>query len=177
MKLNLLKPMFIQSAAFSDVFLRMDGSNVTQKTGSGGGVVNCQKGMEETGKFKIQQQNDGTVVIESIKYPGVYLRMDGSNVKSFAGAGAGRVNCQLGADMWEHFKLHEQEDGSYTIESAAFKNVFLRMDGNNASSNPSGFGVVNCQFGAQSCERFYLVSDSNDLLEKGKDFLNKCAKK
>ncbi|SEF52922.1 fibroblast growth factor [Parabacteroides chinchillae] len=73
MNVDFSKPLYIQSS----------------KTGSGGGVVNCQKGMEDTGKFNIKAQSDGTVTIESVKYPGVYLRMDGSGIRSFAGAGAG----------------------------------------------------------------------------------------
>ena len=171
MNVDFSKPLYIQSAAFKEVFLRMDGSKVTSKTGSGGGVVNCQKGMEDTGKFNIKAQSDGTVTIESVKYPGVYLRMDGSGIRSFAGAGAGKVNCQFTADAWERFRLHKQDDGSYTIESAVFNNVYLRMDGNNASTRPEGFGVVNCQFGAQTCERFYFVSVPGDILGKGKDML------
>ncbi len=34
----------IESVQFSGVFLRMDGNGVTQPTGPGGGIVNCQYG-------------------------------------------------------------------------------------------------------------------------------------
>ena len=45
-----------------------------------------------------------------------------------------------------------------TIESVEFKNVFLRMAGNGVTetSGPGG-GTVNCQFGANSYEKFELI--------------------
>lgn len=130
--------------------------------------------MSPTGAFKVQEQKNGTFTIESVKYPGVFLRMDGSGIRGFAGSGAGHVNCQFGASDWEHFKLHEQNDGSYTIESVAFPNVFLRMDGNNRSGKEEDFGTVNCQYGASTCEKFYLLN----MPETGKvkDMFNKFAK-
>lgn len=123
-KVNFSKPMLIQSVAFKDVFLRMDGKGISTACGAGAGKVNCQRSMAPTGAFKVQKQTDGTFTIESSKYPGVFLRMDGNGIHAFAGSGSGRVNCQFGASAWERFKLHEQSDGSYTIESAAFPNVF-----------------------------------------------------
>lgn len=171
MKVNFQKPLLIQSVAFKDVFLRMDGKGIKAASGSGAGKVNCQKSIEPTGAFKANQQKDGTFTLESVKFPGVFLRMDGSRVRAFAGAGAGIVNCQFGAAEWERFKLNEQSDGSYTIESVAFPNVYLRMDGNNPSKKEDDFGTVNCQYGASSCEKFYLVNLPE--IGKAKDLLNK----
>ena len=173
-KVNFSKPLLIQSVAFKDVFLRMDGNGITQANGAGAGKVSCQKNMSPTGAFKVQEQKNGTFTIESVKYPGVFLRMDGSGIRGFAGSGAGHVNCQFGASDWEHFKLHEQNDGSYTIESVAFPIVFLRMDGNNRSGKEEDFGTVNCQYGASTCEKFYLLN----MPETGKvkDMFNKFAK-
>ena len=170
-KVDFQKPLLIQSVAFKDVFLRMDGNGINTASGSGAGKVNCQKSLTPTGMFKLHQQKDGTFTIESVKFPGVFLRMDGSHVRSFAGAGAGTVNCQYGASDWERFKLNSLNDGSYTIESAAFPNVVLRMDGYNPSQKEEDFGTVNCQYGASSYEKFYLMNfpengRDQDLLKK-----------
>ena len=75
-KVNFSKPMLIQSVAFKDVFLRMDGKGISTTCGAGAGKVNCQRSMAPTGAFKVQKQTDGTFTIESSKYPGVFLRMD-----------------------------------------------------------------------------------------------------
>lgn len=157
-KVDFSKPLLIQSVAFKEIYLRMVGEGISKPLGSGAGTVNCQTTMDAAGQFKVHQRNDGAVAFESILYPGIYLRLAGNGIRSFAGAGAGLLNCQFGADAWEHFKLHEQPDGSYTIESAAFPNVYLRMDGNNPSKKTDNFGKVNCQYGAGSCEKFYLVN-------------------
>lgn len=156
MKVDFLKPLLIESVIFKDVFLRMDGSGITSARGAGGGKVNCQTGIEPTGLFKVQQLKDGTFTFESVKYLGVFLRMDGSGIHSFTGAGGGHVNCQFGAGAWERFKLDELYDGSYTIESVAFPNVFLRMTAANPDQKKEDFGIINCQYGASSCEKFYL---------------------
>ena len=119
-KVNFSKPLLIQSVAFKDVFLRMDGNGITQANGTG--KVSCQKNMSPTGAFKVQEQKNGTFTIESVKYPG----------------------------------------------------VFLRMDGNNRSGKEEDFGTVNCQYGASTCEKFYLLN----MPETGKvkDMFNKFAK-
>ena len=121
-KVNFSKPLLIQSVAFKDVFLRMDGNGITQANGAGTGKVSCQKNMSPTGAFKVQEQKNGTFTIESVKYPG----------------------------------------------------GFLRMDGNNRSGKEEDFGTVNCQYGASTCEKFYLLN----MPETGKvkDMFNKFAK-
>ncbi len=95
-KVNFSKPLLIQSVAFKDVFLRMDGNGITKTNGAGAGKVSCQKNMSPTGAFKVQEQKNGTFTIESVKYPGVFLRMDGSGIRGFAGSGAGHVNFEFG---------------------------------------------------------------------------------
>lgn len=176
LKVDLQKPLLIQSVAFKDVFLRMDGNGITGASNAGAGKVNCQTSITHAGVFKMHEQKDGTFTIESVKYPGIFLRMDGSNIRSFAGSGAGIVNCQFGAREWERFKLNRLNDGSYSIESVAFPNVVLRMDGNNPNKKEEDFGTVNCQYGAGSYEKFYLVNSPEigklgDLLNKS--FFNK----
>jgi pregnancy-associated plasma protein-A len=95
----------IASIQFPNVYLRMDGSGVTQFAVAGGGTVNCQFGANGWEKFRLEPQTDGTVAIASIQFPNVYLRMDASGVMQFAGAGAGIVNCQFGVGAWEKFNL------------------------------------------------------------------------
>ena len=71
-------------------------------------------------------------------------------------------------------KVLPQSDGSYTIESAAFPNVFLRMDGNNPSRKEEDFGTVNCQYGAGAYEKFYLQNMPE--IKNVKDMFNKITK-
>ncbi|WAS89856.1 fascin domain-containing protein [Nannocystis punicea] len=147
----------IQSAAFSNVFLRMDGRGVVQTTASGGGVVNCQYGASDWERFNLVDQGGGLVAIGSVAFSNVFLRMDGNGVTQPAAAGAGVVNCQYGADAWERFRVLQQGDGTVTVASAHFSNVFLRTDGRGVTQSVgSGAGVVNCQYGASTWERFRL---------------------
>ena len=149
----------IESAGFPNVYLRMDGQGVTSSTGSGGGTVNCQFGAGPLERFKIYYLPDGTYSIESLVFPNVYLRMDGQGITSFMGSGGGTVNCQFGVGPWEKFRIHYLPDGTYSIESAVFPNVYLRMDGQGVTSFiGSGGGTVNCQFGAGPWERFRITS-------------------
>jgi hypothetical protein len=120
-------------------------------------VVNCQVGASDWERFGIHHQGDATVTIESLAFPGVFLRMDGSDVTQPEGAGAGTVNCQSGASTWERSRLTEQTDGTVQIASAAFPGVFLRLDGTGLTQpRAAGGGTANCQFGAGSWERFRL---------------------
>ena len=98
----------IGSVQFPGVYLRMDGNGVTTPVGSGGGTVNCQYGVGPYEKFKFAYNgSDGSFSVESVQFPGVYLRMDGSGVTSGSGGntGGGTVNCQFGAGPWEKFML------------------------------------------------------------------------
>lgn len=98
------------------------------------------------------------ITIRSWYFPNVYLRMDGTGVTAFNGSGSGTVNCQFGAGPFEKFKLHSQADGSFSFESLSWPNVYLRMDGAGVppiAGGPGG-GTVNCQFGADTHEKFKL---------------------
>jgi len=152
-------PILIASMAFDEkVFLSMDGSGITSATESGAGKVSCQSNKDAAGQFLFHKQDDGTFTIESVQYPGVFLRMDGREAKSFEPAGSGIVNCQYGTSAWERFNVKEQPNGLFTIESAAFPGVYLRIDGNNPSNEEKGFGAVTCQFGAGLYEVFHLIN-------------------
>lgn len=145
-------PITIQSTAFANVYLRMDGSGVTSSTDSGGGKVNCQFNAGANEKYKVRAQTDGSYSFESVAFPKVYLRMDGRGVTSQTESGGGTVNCQFIASApgpWEKYKASPQANGSFSFESAAFPNVYLRLNGTGVTSNTStGGGTVNCQFNA-----------------------------
>jgi hypothetical protein len=95
----------IRSTGFEDVYLRLDAEGFTQAAASGGGVVNCQYTAQSYEKFRFSPQRDGTKAIASVKYPDVYLRMDGTT---------GVVNCQVchhGVGPWEKFIVSEFNQG------------------------------------------------------------------
>ncbi|WP_331768169.1 hypothetical protein [Embleya sp. NBC_00896] len=95
-----------------------------------------------------------TITIRSTFFQNIFLRMDGTGVTAFADNGGGKVNCQYGTGPWTTFKVHPETDGSYSFESAAFPNVFLRMDGTGVPANQAGGGTVNCQYGSLPWEKF-----------------------
>lgn len=95
----------IESMHSPGVFLRMDGAGVTKYNGPDLGTVNCQFGAYAYEHFKIHKHDDGTYNIESAQFPNVFLRMDGTNVKTFKGSGSGSVTCQFGASAWEAFRF------------------------------------------------------------------------
>jgi hypothetical protein len=139
-------PITILQTAFPNRYLRMDGTGVTTSTNAGGGIVNCQYGTDRLTSFKVRAQTDGSYSFESVAFPNVYLRMDGSGV--VAQSGGGTVNCQYSpppAGPYERFIAHAQTDGSFSFESAAFPNVYLGMNGSGVSGyTASGGGVVYC---------------------------------
>lgn len=139
-------PITIRSRFFANVYLRMDASGVTSSTDWGAGRVNCQFNVGATEKYKVRPQADGSYSFESADHPHVYLRMDGTGVTSTS-TGGGTVNCQYGAGPYEKYRVRAQADGSCSFESAAFPNVYLRLDGTGVTSTTStGGGTVNCQF-------------------------------
>lgn len=73
-------PITIQSTFFPNIYLRMDGTGVTSFTGSGGGTVNCQYGTGPWTGYKVRPQADGSYAFESVAFPNVFLRMDGTGV-------------------------------------------------------------------------------------------------
>ncbi len=145
----------IESVEFPGVFLRMDGRGVNRFNRGGIGVVNSQFGADLWEKFSIQSEDVG-YSIQSVAFPGVFLRMDGNGVNAFNPSGGGVVNGQSGAYSWEKFYI-QSEDVGYSIKSVQFPGVFLRMDGYGVNAfNPGGGGVVNGQFGSDSFEQFKL---------------------
>jgi hypothetical protein len=151
----------IQSQAFPNVFLRLDGTGVTGFSGPGGGVANAQftAGPYET--FTVEAQPGGGVAFKSAAFPNVYLRLDGSGLTGFQGPGGGVANAQFTAGPWETFTLEPQPDGSTTVASTAFSGVYLRLDGTGVSSpQGAGGGVANGQFTAGPWEKFLIVDSA-----------------
>jgi hypothetical protein len=161
----------IRSVAFPNAVLRLDGSGLSKKEDPGGGVVNCQDGVGTFEVLDVVSQPDGTVTIGSVRFPNVFLRLDGSGITARTDSGGGHANCQFTAASYEKFRLVPQSNGSFAIASTAFSNVFLRMDGTGVETPMSGGGgVVNGQFGASSWETFRIeeaVEAANSLLQDG----------
>jgi len=154
----------ISSVQFPGVCLRMDGTGVTAFTVSGGGTVNCQYGASAWDTFRIQWVAGG-INIESVQFPNVFLRMDGTGVTASASSG-GTVNCQFGAAGWEKFTLEWQPDGTVAIASVQFPGVYLGMDGTGVTAPAaSGGGRVNCRFGVGASTTFRITGVATQLPE------------
>jgi Papain-like cysteine protease AvrRpt2 len=105
---------------------------------------------------------DTPITILSTFFANVYLRMDGTGVTTSTDNGSGKVNCQYAAGATEKYKVRPQTDGSYSFESAAFPNVYLRMDGTGVPTTGAGGGTVNCQFGPPGPYEKYKVRAQAD---------------
>ena len=102
------------------------------------------------------------VTIQSVQFPNVFLRLDGSGVTRNIAAGVGTVNCQFTAGPYEKFILRAYGQDQFSIESLQFPNVFLRMDGIRVTSfQGAGSGTVNGQFGTGPYLRFLLRQDTD----------------
>ena len=130
---------------------------MTSFNGNGVGRVNCQFGAGPYEKFILRAQGSDQFSIESLQFPNVVLRLDGSQVTSPQGDGSGFVNGQFGVGPYEKFVLRQDADGQYTIQSVQFPQAFLRIDGRQVTSfNGAGSGLVNAQFGAGPWEKFRI---------------------
>ncbi|MTL14594.1 hypothetical protein GL307_24505 [Nocardia seriolae] len=154
-------PITIRSTAFANVYVRLDGSGVTAATDQGGGTVNCQYNAASYERFRVRPQRDGSYAFESVAFPNVVLRMDGSGVSTQTDNGGGKVNCQYGSPgPYERFHASPQPDGTFSFESMAFPKVFLRLNGTGVTATSgAGGGTVNCQFAADggTYEKFVLA--------------------
>src|SRR5579862_1384745 len=101
----------IRSATFPNVYLRLDAKDFKKSSGQGGGTANCQFGAAEYEKFRLVDQPDGSIAIESVQFPGVYLRMDGTPTPGpfndpANDNGLGVVNAELSIGPWEKFIIN-----------------------------------------------------------------------
>lgn len=98
------------------------------------------------------------------------LRMAGVSNPKHNDPGFGSVNVQVDMDdikrnPWEIFFLRPNNDGSISIESAAFPHNYLRMEGQKSSAfSADGFGTVSCQADIGPYEKFKF-----NFLEKNND--------
>jgi len=142
----------IQSVAFPNVFLRVDGSGCTTSVGPGCGIVNTQYLHGPYEEFILHQNADGNWCIESNQFRNAYLRMDGSGISSSSGSGGGIVNAQYyaaGTDCggYEEYTITSLPNGQFGIQSVAFPGRYLRVDGSGVtSSSGPGEGIVNLQY-------------------------------
>jgi len=100
------------------------------------------------------------VALHSKAFPGKYLRMDGQGVTHFLGPGGGKVNTSTFIGPDETLVLERHPDGTVSFRSTVFNNVYLRLDGATVPAGKKlndGGGVVNCQFGSLTAEKFRIV--------------------
>ncbi|KIL55882.1 hypothetical protein M378DRAFT_90160 [Amanita muscaria Koide BX008] len=100
------------------------------------------------------------VALHSKKFPGKYLHIDGRGVTQFVGSGGGKVSTQTYIGPWETFILERNSDGTVSFRSTVFNDVYLRLDGANVKPGEKlndGGGIVNCQFGSLTAEKFKIV--------------------
>ena len=136
--MNCLKLKSLRSVAFPNVYVRCDGSGVTEHVPSGGGTVNCQYKPPGPGeKFYIcpvevtpslAAESHYKVEIQSASFSDVFIRLDGRGMSHFDGNGGGLVNCQHTAGTFERFYLQES-NGSFSFRSVQFPHCYIRLDG------------------------------------------------
>ena len=151
-----LKRVKIIPVNFPNQRLRMDGAGLIPHS-IGGSVNGKFYDVGLTEQFYLADQADGTVALESVAFPGVYLHMDAKTVTQFLSTGGGVVNCLFDLGPQTKFRIIPQGAG-VAFASEAFPGVYLRYDGSNLVGAPNGKigGVANCQFGAKSLEIFNI---------------------
>ena len=86
----------------------MDGSALIWPSSRGGGSVSCSpdcNNLEQQFFITPIAEDTNIYTIQSVAYPGVYLRMDGTGLDEFALRGGGVVNCQRGVASYEKFQI------------------------------------------------------------------------
>ena len=140
--------------SYQGQYLSVDCRNLSKPCSGGSGKLLCAKDCRSEGQhFYIipVAENTNIYTIQPVPCPGVYLRMDGSSVTTFAGPGGGIVNLQYGVTDEEKFKIvYNGEEGMFCFASLKYPFVFLRTD---VSQN-----VVNCQYGAFKWEMYTIRS-------------------
>lgn len=171
-RMNGLKRKSLRSVPFPDVYVRCDGSGVTEPTGHGGGTVNCQyKPPGEWEYFYIYPvemtpssavESTYKVVIESAHFRNVFIRLDSKGMSHFQGPGGGEVNCQFTPGSYEIFIVKQENNGGHSFRSVPFPHCYIRLDGTGVTQHTSGGGgTVNCQWyglseSPGSNETFYI---------------------
>ncbi|KAL5503280.1 hypothetical protein EMCRGX_G010203 [Ephydatia muelleri] len=134
-----------ESVAYPNFYLRLDATGLTSGPG---GVVKCQLGAaDKKNYFIVRAAYPNVFNIESLQFPDVFLRLDGRGPSK--NGTSGLVNANNGpAGSYESFVLRQETAGQYSVMSAQFPNVYLRMD--------CFRGVVNAQVGVGPTEKFRI---------------------
>ena len=105
----------LQNHYWQNVYVRLDGRDVTKFKANGSGVVNCQWSGVPAHSYEvfIPKEKDGYYSFQSLAFPHCYIRLDGDGVTSHRLGGGGKVNCQYyeaGSEpgQFERFFLEEQ---------------------------------------------------------------------
>ena len=147
----------LRSVEFPDVYVRCDGSEVTEPLPTGGGTVNCQyKPPSLWERFfiwpvemipSLALESTRKVALESAEFRKVFVRLDSKGMSQHEEGGGGEVNCQFTPPgSWESFVFKETTNGGYSFRSVQFPHCYIRLDGSGIHSpTPTGGGTVNCQ--------------------------------
>lgn len=155
-QMNGLEKKSLRSVEFPHVYLRCDGTGVTQEEPEGG-IVNCQyKPPEQCESFYIYPvemapslapQITYKVVMESAPFRHVFIHMNSQGMSHYEDTGGGEVNCQFAVSPWESYFLRQETNGSFSFPNVQFPHCYIRLDGSgdHSWSYPGG-GTVNCQY-------------------------------
>lgn len=173
-QMNGLEKKSLRSVEFPNVYLRCDGTGVTQEEPEGG-IVNCQyRPPEQCESFYIYPvemapslapQVTYKVVMESAPFRHVFIHMNSQGMSHYEDTGGGEVNCRFAVSPWESYFLRQETNGSFSFPNVQFPHCYIRLDGSgdHSSSYPGG-GTVNCQYydnpssPAASWESFHLAA-------------------
>ena len=138
--MNCVKLKSLRSFAFPNVYVRCDGSGVTEHVPSGGGTVNCQ--YKPPGPFEkfyfcpvevtpsLAPVSHCKVEIQSTNFSDTFIRLDGRGMSHFEGDGRGMVNyCHFTAGLYERFCLQPESNGCYSFRSVQFPHCYIRLGG------------------------------------------------
>ena len=126
----------IQSASFSDVFIRLDGRGMSHFDGNGGGLVNCQYTASTFERFYLQRESNGSFSFRSVQFLHCYIRLDGEKVNSWSGSGGGTVNCQWydtppsptsPTPVVSHETFYVEEEWTRTIMTVSVLTIFHEL--------------------------------------------------
>ena len=125
-----LKPKVICSVNFPNEHISCDGSGLSSRIGSGGGIINCQHAPPSANEkfyiYPVEMIRVGVpykVVIRSAQWPNIFVCMDGSDMTKFNISGGGIVNCRYGAFAYETFFFEKWCDDIITFRSYALVTV------------------------------------------------------
>ena len=171
-RMNGLKIKSLRSVPFPDVYVRCDGEGVTECTGTGGGTVNCQ--YKPPGSYEgfyiypvemtpsSALESTCKVVIESVHFKNVFIRLDSKGMSYSQGPGRSEVNCQFTAGSYERYIVKQETNGGHSFRSVEFPHCYIRLDGTGVTQQEgAGSGTVNCQWYelsmlVQSWETFHV---------------------